>query len=402
MYDLIVVGGGPAGAICARKAALGGLDVVLLEKERHPRPKLCGGALSPRIANIIDFDLSPAIDLEIHAVKISSPKRKVVTAVREDFAGWLVKRPIFDSFLLEKAKEVGVEVIEGEKVIAVEQLKRGVRALVKGDSFKGQIIVGADGVNSVVAKSLNLRRKWEPNEVALCIAADVPMDSDEIVRAMQLEEESNQVALEMYLGTVDWGFGWCFPKRDEVSIGIGARLDKVHDLKPFWKSFLGELEASKGWRLENVKRNAHRIPFGNPDRKTVGRRSLLVGDAAGFVSAVTGEGIYYAILSGLVAAQVVIDTVVEKNAALVRTYNERIEKAVVKELQVAWSIAKMLYKSKGNADVICEIVRDDAVLRDAVINLLTGFKPYSQVKRDIIKRLIKAHPVKAARLRIGI
>jgi geranylgeranyl reductase family protein len=402
LYDLIVVGGGPAGAMCARKAALEGLNVVLFEKERHPRPKLCGGALSPRIANIIDFDLSPAIDLEIHALKITSPKKTVVTAVREDFAGWLVKRPVFDSFLLDKAKEVGVEVIEGEKVIAVEQLKRGVRALVKGDSFKGQIIVGADGVNSVVAKSLNLRRKWEPNEVALCIAADVPMDPDEIVRAMQLEGESNQVALEMYLGVVDWGFGWCFPKKDEVSIGVGARMDKVHDLKPFWKSFLGDLEASKGWSLENIERNAHRIPFGNPSGKVVGRRSLLVGDAAGFVSAVTGEGIYYAMLSGLVAAQVIIDSVVEKNTALVRTYDERIEKVIVKELQVAWSIANIIYKSKGNADMICEIVRDDAVLRNAVINLLTGFKPYSQMKREIIKRLIKAHPMKAVRLRIGI
>jgi flavin-dependent dehydrogenase len=107
-------------------------------------------------------------------------------------------------------------------------------------------------------------------------------------------------------------------------------------------------------------------------------------------------------LSGLVAAQVIIDSVVEKNTALVRTYDERIEKVIVKELQVAWSIANIIYKSKGNADMICEIVRDDAVLRNAVINLLTGFKPYSQMKREIIKRLIKAHPMKAVRLRIGI
>jgi len=105
---------------------------------------------------------------------------------------------------------------------------------------------------------------------------------------------------------------------------------------------------------------------------------------------------------GLVAAQVVTDSVLGKNAALVRTYNERIEKAVVKELRVAWSISNLLYKSKGNADIICEIVRDDDVFRNAVINLLTGFKPYAQMKRDIIKRLIKAHPMKAVRLRIGI
>ncbi len=402
MYDLVIVGSGPAGSTCARVAALAGLDVILIERKKHPRPKLCGGAINPRINRLIDFDLSAAIDVERNAAKVISPQGNIVTAARQDFKGYLVKRAKFDSFLLDKARQVGVEVIEGEKVISVEQLKRGVRALVKGDSFKGHILVGADGVNSTVAKALNIRKQWKPENVTLCIAADVPLEPSEISRIMRLNDNDSEIAIEMYLGVLKWGFGWCFPKHDEVSIGIGARMDKVKNLRIGWTNFIERLEKEKDVKFDISNRSAHRIPFGDTAARYSGRRSMLVGDAAGFVSPITGEGIYYAMLSGIVAAEVAIETVKQKKPLHVRTYDERIKAKIGGELRIARSISNMLYKSPNNVEMVCKLANDDDIIRDLIIDLVTGNKSYSIVRRELVKRLIKSHPLKALSLGLSL
>jgi geranylgeranyl reductase family protein len=402
LYDLIVVGGGPAGASCAWKAASIGLDVVLIEKAHHPRHKLCGGALSPRTKDIIDFDLTPAIDREGHAVKVISSEGTIVTAVRDDFSGYLIKRPVFDSYILKMAKDSGVQVVEGTQVVSVEQLRKGVRALVRGDSFKGHLIVGADGVNSTVARSLNLKNKWSPNEFTLCIAADVSVDPSQIQLKMSLNGSKENTAIEMYLGVVDWGFGWCFPKSDEISIGIGARMDKVSDLRPFWKAFKIKLAEEKGFDLGNIESHSHRIPYSKPDGVYSGRRTMLVGDAAGLVSPVISEGIYYAMKSGIIAAQVASDIVRNKDPLLVRTFDERVQKEIGNELRIAKSISNMLYRSRNNAELICKMARDDDVLRNSIIDLIIGLKPYATVRRDILRRLVRFHPLKALRLGIGV
>ncbi len=402
MHDLIVVGGGPAGACCAWKAASMGLDVVLIEKAHHPRPKLCAGALSPRVKNLIDFNLTPAIDHECHAVRVVSPDGTIVTSVRDDFSGYLVKRPVFDSYLIKIAREAGVQILEDTQVVSIEQLRKGMRAHVEGDSFKGHLIVGADGVNSTVARSLNLRSKWNSEDVTMCIATDVPIDPSQIQLKMSLNGSKENTAIEMYPGVVDWGFGWCFPKSDEVSIGIGARMDKVSDLKPFWKTFKMKIEDEKGWDLGNAETRAHRIPYSKPDGVYSGRRTMLIGDAAGLVSPVISEGVYYAIKSGIIAAQIASEVIRNKNPILVRRFDEIIQKEIGSELRIAKSIATMLYRSRNNADIVCKMARDDDVLRNLIIDLITGLRPYSILRREIIGRLVRFHPLKALRLGIGV
>ncbi|MBE0526582.1 MAG: FAD-dependent monooxygenase, partial [Candidatus Thorarchaeota archaeon] len=101
--DLLVIGGGPAGAVCARRAALNGLDVVLVEKDHHPRPKPCGGALGPRTIAALDYDLSHLIERKFQAAKVHRGSGKTSTLTRKDLEGYLVKRNVFDSFLIDKA-----------------------------------------------------------------------------------------------------------------------------------------------------------------------------------------------------------------------------------------------------------------------------------------------------------
>jgi len=398
MHDLIIVGGGPAGASCARRAALHGLDVVLLEKNVHPRDKLCGGGLTPRIKDLVDFDIGGVIERDIHAVCLISPSGRRPYLKRATQAGYTVKRAKFDHLLLKKAEEAGARVEQGTEVVAIEQLRSGIRVLTKGDSYRAPLLVAADGVNGIVARSLGIRKKWSSNRVGLCIAADVPVDPSEVERIMSVSEEEDCLPIELFFGPVEWGYAWCFPKRDELSIGIGCRMDKMSNLKGSWRDFVSMLERTKGIRVNPDSRRAFRVPIGGCEKRLITRRTMLIGDAAGLVSPISGEGIYYAIESGLIAADIAKDAMESRNPRLVRNYQDIIKTSICRELNAAMFIANIIYKSSSNIELICKIIQADPVMGELMVDIVAATKPLPQLKTALIKRLVTRHPLKALRL----
>jgi geranylgeranyl reductase family protein len=398
MYDLIVVGGGPAGATCARRAAQHGLRVVLLEKTTHPRPKLCGGATNPRIHDLVDFDLTSVLERTFHAASIFAPSGRRVDCIRQDVSGHTIKRLDFDYFLIKKAKEAGVEVTQESPVVGIEQIKTGIRALVPGDSYKCRLLVGADGVNSTIAKECGIRSKWSSEKIGLCIAADVPIDPRELKRIMAVPNANDFLAIELYFGILNWGYAWCFPKTDEISIGVGCRLDKAINLREAWKIFVKRIEDSKEIKFDISKKSAFRVPLGGPESRLVTRRTMLVGDAAGLVSPITGEGIYYAMASGIIAADVAKETVDLKQPRHVWEYEQRIQKSIGAELESAKSIAGILYKSKKNLETVCRIASKDPVMRDLMIDFVIGARGAQKSRLSLAKRLLRHHPIDAVRL----
>ncbi len=398
MHDLIIVGGGPAGASCARRAALHGLDVVLLEKSVHPRDKLCGGGLTPRIKDLVDFDIDGVIERDIHAARLISPSGRRPYLKRATQAGYTVKRAKFDHLLLKKAEEAGARVEQGIEVVAIEQLRSGIRVLTKGDSYRAPLLVAADGVNGIVTRSLGIRKKWPSDRVGLCIAADVPVDSSEIERIMSVSEEEDCLPIELFFGPVEWGYAWCFPKRDELSIGVGCRMDRMSNLKGSWRDFVSMLERTKGIRVDPDSRRAFRVPFGGCEKRLIARRTMLIGDAAGLVSPISGEGIYYAIESGLIAADIAKDATESRNPHLVRNYQDIIKNSICRELNAAMFIANIIYKSSSNIELICKIIQADPVMGELMVDIIAATKPLPQLKTALIKRLATRHPLKALRL----
>ncbi|MFX1560181.1 MAG: NAD(P)/FAD-dependent oxidoreductase, partial [Promethearchaeota archaeon] len=320
MHDLTVVGGGPAGATCARIAAEAGLDVVLIEKAQHPREKPCGGALGPQAIQSLDFDISSVIERTFNAAVIHTPSGRVVTLTSKELVGHIVTRVKFDAYLLQKAKEAGVEIVQGVEVVGLEQLRSGLRALVVGDSYKSHLLVGADGVNGIIAKELGIREKWTPKQVGVCMKAEVPMSSADVESIMATHAVDRSPAIELYFGLVSWGYGWCFPKKEGFNIGIGCRADKLNNLQRIWEEFVALLEREKGTELDVSSSVSYRVPLGGMLKRCIARRSMLIGDAAGLVSPLTGEGISYAIQSGKLAAKVASETVSMKNPLHVQEY----------------------------------------------------------------------------------
>jgi geranylgeranyl reductase family protein len=397
LYDLIVVGAGPSGTMCARKAATRGLSVLLIEKEYTPRDKLCGGALSRRVIGLVDFDLTPVLETGIRKAMIYGPDNRGVKCERDEDTVYMVKRPQFDRFLLEKAKEAGVEVLEGTKIVSVEQLKKGIRVLAEGDSYQGHLLVGADGVNSIIARSLEIRNKWAPDSVALCIAADVPMSSDTISSILSIDE-SRDNALEIYLWAAEGGYGWCFPKRDEISIGIGYQMSREMEIQSVWRNFIADFEKRKGITLKGLYPKSMRVPLGGVKQRITARRTMLVGDAAGFVSPVTAEGIYYAIASGLLAGRIASETIRAKDSLLIKGYEEAVEKGIFQELEGARSISQIAYKSRTNIDLIMDLAQEDPVMRELMVDLFVGARPIQDLKRQIVKRILIHHPLKGIKM----
>ena len=154
MYDVIVVGAGPAGATCARICAREGLKTLLLDKETFPRQKPCAGAVSAQALSLLDFPLpDDVIEKECFGVQIRYHDRSIVVRKKERIAV-LVSRDRFDRVLADKAVESGVQFLMGEKV--VDDIETGDAVSVSTDKgrYEARFLIGADGIHSRVARSV--------------------------------------------------------------------------------------------------------------------------------------------------------------------------------------------------------------------------------------------------------
>ena len=377
---------------------MNGLDVVLVEKEYHPRPKPCGGALGPRAIAALDFDFSHLIEREFNAAMIHTPSGKQVILTLDDLKGYLIQRDTFDSYLIDKAKEAGVEVVLGNEIVAIEQLGNGIRALGVGDSYKAQILVGADGVNGVSMKQLDIRHRWSSENVAVCINAEVPLDSSEIERIMTLEKESKLSFIDLFYGIVEWGYGWIFPKRESLNIGIGCRVDKAKGLRDKWDSFLSKIASEKDIKIKVSEKTSARVPVGGVPGRIISRRSMLIGDAAGLVSPISGAGISFALESGILAADVATEAVRNKSAVHIVEYVKRMKNWLIEELNDLRFLAGIMNKSDRNLELLFNIIDDDPIMGDYFTAIFTRITPYSKLKFKIAKRFLSRHPLKAIKL----
>lgn len=398
MYDLLVIGGGPGGATCARRAALRGLDVVLIEKIAHPRDKVCGGALSPKVRDILDFDISKLVEREFTSVAIHRPSGKMTTLSKDGFSGDIIRRNEFDKYLIDKAKKSGVEVIEDTEIIAIEQLRKGIRALSKGDSFKGHLLVGADGVNGISMKTLGIKNHWRPDEAAVCICTEVTFGENEIEKIPESYTNAVSQAIELYFGFSNWGYGWCFPTKSGVRIGLGCRSDRAESIRDDWYRLCKKIEIDKQVDIKKEYETSARIPLGGIPNRHIGRRSMLVGDAAGLVSPVTGEGISYAIESGILAADVAVEAVRSKAPSHIIEYERKLEQYITGDLKDLRTFAEILNRSDKNVELICDISDKDPVFQNYLLSILSRSSAVSDLKNKIVKRLLIHHPLKAIKL----
>ena len=300
-YDVVIVGGGPGGSTTAYLLSKFGFQVLIIDKENFPRPKLCGGLLTYKTFRLLNrvFGETESSLTDKHILNFRADnyevfyKDKPMVNKHSEIPFLFVDRKIYDSFLLDKAREAGAEIIEGEKVKAVDFSTMEV-VTSTGKGFSSRFIVGADGVNSVIRKELFSAGRvdahdWKRN---LATGLEVFVDRDETTKAIDHPM--------VFFGFVRWGYSWVFPNKDVIVVGSGGlNTANRSDLLKSFHNFLSSLNLNEG-RVSRIA--GHPVPYGNFLQRPVSENFLLVGDAAGFADPVTGEGIFYAQRSAELAA----------------------------------------------------------------------------------------------------
>lgn len=335
-YDVLVVGMGPAGATAAYQLSRAGLSVLGLDKATHPRYKVCGGGLSARIDRILEDDYKSVVEHTIYGIQFSYRGADPLLIDSSSPIAYMVMRDRFDQFLVEKARRVGTQVHEGEPVTCCRQLPDGIEVTTERSQYLTKVLIGADGANSLVAQQLfpgrrSRRMATLESEIAIGPAPHYPGTGRALID----------------IGATPAGYAWIFPKQERLSIGVGDLRGGLASPKKIFDRFVRDEKGLTPWKVPQPI--GHPLPLfsehSTANRESVGLvsgRALLVGDAGHLVDPLFGEGIYYAIRSGQLAAESILNQVNDRRRSL-GDYEEAVGREIYAEFRVASRMAHIVY-----------------------------------------------------------
>jgi geranylgeranyl reductase family protein len=331
-YDVIAVGAGPAGSTLARLLARSGARVLLLDRAAFPRDKPCGGGVTLRAASCLDLDLSPVTEQTVFAVRVTYRLGKAFRHQYPKPLAYMTQRRRLDSFLAEQAAAAGVEFHDSEPVRAVEVSGRRITVRTEKGAYTARVLVGADGVNGIVGRSTGAAPRAD---LAVALEGNVPFP--------QGLPQRWQGTLALNLGGLPGGYGWVFPKGDHLNVGVGA----WRWFAPHLRDHLTALCRRYGFppdALRDVR--GHHLPVRRPGSLLVRGPVLTVGDAAGLIDPLSGEGIHTAFQSACLAAQA-IEAYLAERAADLSPYEAAVDDFIMPELVASRKLQDIFHYTPG-------------------------------------------------------
>jgi len=399
-YDVIIVGGGPAGSTAARRASQAGLSVVLFDKARFPRYKPCAGAIRFDVNSLLDFDIVNICQRKISGVTMFAPSGFRVDCVPEDRSvpGSIIRREDFDYLLLKKAAEAGAEIREDTQIAeAREEESHAAVTTKEGEEITGMYLVGADGINSIVAKSLGFYDGWRGDSAMVAIEVEAEVGSSTVREICGEPSGYDADLLLLYFGGLSHGYIWCFPKRSILSLGACCRQDMGGELRPAYEKWYAAFKDEYGIEPQIISDTAARFPIKRA-KNIVKGRTVLLGDAAGLVDPFTGEGIPEAIESGILASSALSKAVKEANPRFLREYEKDCKREIVSELKAIEFMANMFYKSRKNMEAMCRFFRDDSHANFLIAAGIGGLLTKKALRRKMMLRMARKRPREAISL----
>jgi geranylgeranyl reductase family protein len=406
-WDVIVVGGGPAGSTAAIQLGQAGIRTLLIEKApAFPREKPCGGGISSRALTRFPYlnDVFSEIGVNtIRRVYLESPDGTGITHEQAEPVMHLIRRWEFDAALFRRAAAV-VEVEAGTTIRSLAIKPDGVELeATNGRQFTAKMVIGCDSANSVIARQAGLREGNVHNEYAVDMM-------EETSTAMLQAVRPDTVSLFLTL-TKTFGYGYIFPKTEHLNLGFGCKLDyyltelrgkgKHHHAqwvdKVMRKGFVtGETQPS-GYK-------AFPIPVGGPLQKTYADRILLAGDAGGFVNAFTAEGIFYAMTSGALAAETAIDAIKTGrfDAAQLQRYERAWKREIGDDLDHSVDIQHRIFNDSGRIDSIVRSAARDPELARLLIGYSMGAVRYEDLRNYMMRSTVPSWVMSRVKSMLGV
>ena len=324
-YDAIVVGAGPAGSTAAYRLASAGADVLLLDRARFPRDKPCGGGVTGRAARLLPFSIEPVVEHVVSAVDLRLRYGKSLARGNGDPLVYMTQRKRLDHFLVQKAVEAGADFREGVKVSALEMRNggtsvEGVEADDRGGYVRGRVNAA---VNGITARTLGIGGN---RVVGVALEGNMPY--------AKVDRSAYDGRLALELGVVPGGYGWVFPKGDHANFGVGGWEEEGPRLRDHLRRLCDAHGASFD-DLEGLR--GYRLPLREPGSTMARGRALLVGDAAGVIDPVSGDGMFEGFLSSQYASEAVLD-LLEGRAESLDPYGARLAKRLANHLWASWGV----------------------------------------------------------------
>jgi geranylgeranyl reductase family protein len=364
-FDVLIVGAGPAGSTAAYRLASEGASVLLADKAAFPRDKPCGGGLTMRAVRQLPFSVEPVVEDRTMRVRLGLDfTRRVERRVDEPLV-LMTQRKRLDAFLVEQAASAGAHFRDGVKVSDLELDDGGVQARVDGSPVTATYALLADGANGVSARAVGLD---DGREYGVALEANV--------RYGVVPEEDYRGLLCLELANVPGGYGWVFPKGDHVNVGVGGWEREGPRLREHLARFCREYGIPES-RLEDVR--GYRLPLVRPRARLAQGRVALLGDAAGLVDPLSGDGIYEAFLSAKLATEGVLADDLEG-------YDREIRRELSAQLSAAWGAKVALDRFPR---LTYAVVRTP-FLWNAVVSLIGGDVPSPSAMRGLRRASMKA------------
>ena len=361
--EVVVVGSGPAGASAALCLATAGVKVAVLEKASLPRYKTCGGGVARRAFRLLPLSIRDAVERDCFAAELNLLDMGLhFETRRRDPIVSMTMRSKFDSLLLTAAREAGASVQPSCTVLDVFPHGERVDLTTSTGPLSARFVIAADGAMSAVAGKTN-----RPDNRRL-----IPALEYEVFVGDNLLERFTRSA-RFDFGVVPYGYGWVFPKKEHLSIGVLTKRGGSANLNERFHSYLRLLGITSALRME---RHGSLIPVTARSAPFAVGRILLVGDAAGFVDPVTCEGITLAIQSGQIAARSLIGGNLQAQE-VGGAYDAEIAAKILPELTAARRLATILYDCPTLCTVLVRLYGQR--LCEAVTDIMTGDRTYRQI-----------------------
>lgn len=347
----VVVGAGPAGSTAARLLAEQGAHVTLLEARRLPRPKLCGGGLTPKAQRLVPPAALATVERRVERAELRAEGLRPIRLREPAAAVAMVERARFDLALTEAASTAGADVRDAEPVVEIVEDRLGAWVTTRHHRFRSDVVVVADGEPSRLARRLGLG--GQARQLSLALAMDLPF-------APALPTDTAVLSFD-----IPGGYAWYFPKGDHANVGVGSYRQRDGAVL---RLALDRFARSLDLDPEAGEVRGHWIPQGLRRGPLASHRVLLVGDAAATADPLFGEGISYAILSGAVAAQTVALWADAKIPDL-RCYDERLRRALGPALgRLSWTARA----ADASIRAALLAVRWSATVRSAAVDAIAG------------------------------